>query len=166
MFKFIYRFFDKLEDHVRGWLSHYPILYAIVGGTGIVLFWRGVWHTMDYLMALISVRSLGLTSIDQSLGAWWDGPLSLVLGIVVLLLIGLFVSSFIGNEIIMSGLRGEKKISERTEREVRTKTEAMAEMMERVARIAERMERMEKMLEKELHTVATEQKEAEKEVAG
>jgi len=38
--------------------------------------------------------------------------------------------------------------------------------MERVARIAERMERMEKMLEKELHTVATEQKEAEKEVAG
>ena len=43
----IVRFFDKLEDKIRGRLSHHPIFYALVGGIGVVLFWRGVWHTAD-----------------------------------------------------------------------------------------------------------------------
>jgi len=36
--KKIIKFFDKLEDKVRRWFSHYPILYGIVGGIGTVLF--------------------------------------------------------------------------------------------------------------------------------
>jgi len=110
-------FFDRLEDHVRGFLSHYPIPYAIIGGIGIVLFWRGVWHGADYLMLLIRASAPNST-IDLRSEIWWDGPLSLLAGIGILLTVGLFVSNFIGNEIIISGLRGEKKLSEKTEREV------------------------------------------------
>jgi hypothetical protein len=44
-----YSFFDKFEDHIRTHLSRYPIVYTIIGGIAIVLFWRGVWHTADIL---------------------------------------------------------------------------------------------------------------------
>jgi len=40
-FQKIYHFFDKLEDRVRGWLSHRTIFYGFIGGIGAVLFWRG-----------------------------------------------------------------------------------------------------------------------------
>ena len=51
MTKNIVKFFDKLEDKTRAMLSRMPILYAFVGGIGVVLFWRGVWHTTDFLTA-------------------------------------------------------------------------------------------------------------------
>ena len=146
MFRDIYAFFDKLEDRVRRWFSHYPIGYAIVGGAGTVLYWRGVWHTMDYVMAVVHARSLGLSSLDQSLGVWWDGPLSLVVGLAVLLLIGLFVSSFIGNEIIMSGLRGERKLTEKTEKEVKLEVGAIAEILEEMKRLRLKVDKVESEL--------------------
>jgi hypothetical protein len=37
----ILAFFDKLEDKTRAKLSRVPLLYAFLGGIGIVLFWRG-----------------------------------------------------------------------------------------------------------------------------
>lgn len=37
----IYTHLDKLEDKVRGILSHSPLVYALIGGTAIVLFWGG-----------------------------------------------------------------------------------------------------------------------------
>lgn len=70
-------FFDLLEDHVRGWFSHYPILYGIVGGFGVVLFWRGVWHSTDYLMLLVRSFNSGEATTDLVNEIWWDGPLSL-----------------------------------------------------------------------------------------
>ncbi|MGE5392276.1 MAG: hypothetical protein ACM3NH_00835 [Candidatus Saccharibacteria bacterium] len=143
MFRIIYTFFDKLEDRVRRRFSHYPILYAIVGGVGVVLFWRGVWHSTDYGMAIIHARRLGLGSIDQSIGAWWDGPLSLVVGTIVLLMTGIFVSSFIGNEIIMSGLRGERKLTEKTEKEVKLEVGAIAEILERLERLSKKIDSLE-----------------------
>ncbi len=124
-------FFDLLEDKVRGRLSHLPIPYAFIGGIGIVLFWRGVWHSADYLMLVLRTNS-GLSSIDLANEIWWDGPLSFAIGSLILLITGLFVSNFIGNEIIMSGLRGEKKLSEKTETEVRTEVGAIAEIREEV----------------------------------
>ena len=106
----MYKFFDKLEDHIRGALSHFPIWYALVGGTGLVIFWRGIWHSMDYLVYVAhSVHTMQPDSLSSEL-IWWDGPLSLLIGIVILLSTGLFVSSFIGGEIIISGIKGEKKI--------------------------------------------------------
>ena len=81
----ISRFFDKLEDRVRSWLSHQPILYALIGGIGIVLFWRGVWHTADYLMGIGPALLAGQSWDAIEPGPWWDGPLSLLISIVILL---------------------------------------------------------------------------------
>lgn len=105
----VYHIFDKLEDHIRGTLSRHPFIYTFVGGTGIVLFWRGVWHTAD---------------VFESLGGWYGiifSPLgSMVLGITVLLATGLFVSMFIGDSIIISGIKKEKKVIEKEIEEVGT----------------------------------------------
>lgn len=145
MYKYIIRFFDKLEDRVRGWFSRRPIWYAIVGGVGIVLFWRGVWHTADYVMEWALLRRLNNSALSLENGPWWDGPLSFVVGSVILLLVGIFVSSFIGNEIILSGLRGEKKLAEKTESEVKTEAGAIAEIREEIKNISEKLDKINKI---------------------
>lgn len=108
MFHGIFNFFDKLEDRIRGHLSRFPILYTIIGGVAIVLFWRGVWHTADILQAKGGV-----------LGFIFYEPVNLLLVLAVLLATGLFVSYFIGDTILISGLRKEKKIHEKTEKEIK-----------------------------------------------
>ena len=134
-------FFDKLEDKIRFWFSHYPIFYGFIGGIGVVLFWRGVWHTADYISArfIFMPESSGTLSIID-FGNPWDGLLSLIIGSILLLITGLFVSNFIGNEIIISGLRGERKLTEKTETEVRTETGAIAEIREEVRKISKIVE--------------------------
>ena len=47
MFRKILRFFDKFEDHTRHQLSRIPLVYAFLAGTGVVIFWRGIWHLAD-----------------------------------------------------------------------------------------------------------------------
>jgi uncharacterized protein YneF (UPF0154 family) len=82
-------------------------MYAIIGGVAIVIFWRGIWDFADVL---------------ESLGGVWSiifHPFySLIISVIVLLATGLFVSFFIGDRIIMSGLKHEKKVEEKTESEV------------------------------------------------
>ncbi|MFA6476477.1 MAG: hypothetical protein WCV68_03645 [Candidatus Paceibacterota bacterium] len=96
--KKILNFFDKLEDHVRTSLSKYPIAYALIGGVGIVLFWRGVWGLSE---------EIGMTNLE-----------ALIISTIILLLTGLFVSYFIGDRFIISSLKGEKKIIEKTKEEI------------------------------------------------
>lgn len=118
-------FFDKLEDHIRVHLSKRPITYAIIGGIAIVLFWRGVWHTGDL--------------IESKGGIWaviFSGPGSIILSSIILLGIGLFVSVFVGDMIVMSGLKREKKLIDKTEDEVKKEDD--------------RLDRIEDMLE-EIH---------------
>lgn len=112
----IMNFFDKLEDRVRGRLSRWPILYGFIGGIGTVLFWRGVWHTADFISVAIFYPASAWPIFLS--GEWLDGPVSFLIGSIFLLMIGLFVSHFIGNEIIISGLKREKKLVEKTEEEV------------------------------------------------
>ena len=50
------------------------------------------------------------------------------------------MSNFIGNEIIISGLRGERKLAEKTEKEVRTETGAIAEIREEIKKISKTVE--------------------------
>lgn len=104
-FKKLYTFFDKLEDHIRAWLSRRPILYGLIAGLGAVLFFRGVWMVLD----------------ETYLGGWESIGISLV----ILLLTGAFVSHFVSNELITSGLRKQKKIVEQTGSELEGEIETL-----------------------------------------
>lgn len=69
-----------------------------------------------------------------------DGIGSIVLGMVILLMTGLMVSVFIGDSIILSGLRGEKKVVDKTAAEIQ-EDEGVDE------RILNELEAIEKKLE-------------------
>ncbi len=140
--KTIVWFFDKLEDMVRRWLSRRPILYGFIGGAGMVLFWRGVWYAADVVHAFIFATPA--EPFQMGWPAVWEGPVSIIVGSVMLLISGIFVSTFIGNEIIISGLRGEKKLVDKTEAEIRTDTGAIGEIREEVRKISARLDEMSK----------------------
>ena len=114
--KMIVNFFDKIEDFIRGHLSRYPIAYALIGGVGVVLFWRGVWITAD-------------------LFEFMTGPISIAIAIIILGLSGILVSEFIGEHVLMASLRGEKKLEEKTREEILKedeKIEAMEHTLETI----------------------------------
>lgn len=94
------KFFDILEDIVRSWLSKHPILYGLIAGIGAVLFFRGIWYLADELR-LGSMESIAISA-------------------VILLISGVFVSHFVGDQLILSGLKREKKVIDKTGDEVRT----------------------------------------------
>ena len=105
----IIKFFDKLEDKIRKRLSKRPIVYAFIGSVGIILLWRGVWMTADMF-------------------DFMTGPVSIIIGLTIALLIGLFVSFFVGDQIIISGIKEEKKIDEKTEEEIRKEEVSLKEI--------------------------------------
>jgi len=113
----VYKFFDKLEDRVRRRLTHYPLIYAFIGSVGIVSIWRGVWVISD---------DCGLSGLE-----------SLVIGIVLSMIIGLFVSFFIGDNIIISGLNKEKKIDEKTEEEIQKEEHILSGLKKDIEEIKE-----------------------------
>ena len=124
-------------------LSHRPKLYALVVGIGIVLFWRGIWHTADQFHAYIRYHQ-DMSTIDAFNSPWWDGPLSLIVGCTLLYFTGAFISSFIGNELILSGLRGEKKLEEQTETEVKNEVRAISDIKDALVSIEEKINQLEK----------------------
>ncbi len=138
----IVKFFDRLEDKVRGKLSHYPILYAFIGGIGVVLFWRGVWHTADMATYYFISSPLTLTTHEVL-----DGPVSFVIGTVILLITGIFVSSFVGNKLIISGLIGEKKLAEKEESEIETEETQIRNLQSTLKRVEEKLEHIDKDIE-------------------
>ncbi len=143
MLEIIWNFFDKLEDNVRRWFSHHPLLYAFVGGAGLIIFWRGIWHSMDYVMEYFTTAA---KSGDIGTLIWWDGPLSILIGLIILTVTGIFTSSFIGNEIIISGIKGEKKLVEKTEAEVESETEAIIGIEKQIKTISKRLGKIEKVV--------------------
>ena len=100
----IFKLFDKLEDYTREHLAEHPLFYSFLGGVAVVLFWRGVWETADIL-----------AKRNDFLKWFLYGPNQIVFSTIVLMLMGLMVSVFIGEKIIISGLRHEKKVEDRTE---------------------------------------------------
>ena len=135
-FKKTLKFFDVLEDKIRRKLSHWPIVYALVGILGVVLVWRGIWHWAD---------SIGLTS--------W---LSVLIGIVLLLSSGLLVAVAIGDEVIITAFRGRRKITEMRLEETLTLSEKVEEIKDLLDKIEKKLgviKEEEKKIEKELHPV-------------
>lgn len=132
----IIHFFDKLEDYIREHLSKHPIVYTLIGGVAIVLFWRGVWHTADILQAK-----------GGWLGFLFYEPNSLVITLVILLATGLFVSYFIGDTILMSGIKKEKKVTDRTEREVKEEEEKIIELRSTIREIKKEVDEIKEVVE-------------------
>lgn len=129
MFKSIVTFFDKLEDKVRIKLSHRSIVYALIGGMGTVIFWRGIWHTADILMAK-----------GGFLGWFFYEPITIIWASSILLMTGLFVSNFIGERIIISGLKNEKKVTDKTEIEVGKEEDEIRTMRAKINQISKDIE--------------------------
>ena len=121
----ILKFFDKLEDKIRFTLSKRPFIYTFIGGVAIVLFWRGVWMTADMFQ-------------------WLTGPLSLLISTLVLLLIGLFVSFFIGEQEILHGLKREKKLIEKTKEEINQEEISLRDLRADVHKLLSQMEKLAK----------------------
>ena len=132
LYNSIFYLFDKMEDHIRARLARHPFIYTFIGGAGVVLFWRGVWHTADVLQASGDLGSILFSPIG-----------SLVMGVVVLLATGLFVSVFIGDSIIMSGIRHDKKIIERTIEDVETEKTDVEKMLIIVIEMKKELEALE-----------------------
>ncbi len=127
MIKKILKFFGRIEDKIRGKLSHYPILYAFIGGIGVVLFWRGIWHIAD----------------DINLAS----EVSFVVGAIILLVTGVFVSEFIGKKLIISGLIGEQKIEEKEESEIQTEEIQLKNLQNTLNKLEKKIDHMEDHLD-------------------
>ncbi len=63
------------------------------------------------------------------------GPVSLIISIVLALITGVFVSFFIGEQVIISGIKREKKIIEKTEEEIRMETDLLNDVKNRLGKI-------------------------------
>ena len=136
MFHKILTFFDKFEDHVRAHLSKYPIVYTFIGGIAIVLFWRGVWHTADMLQSRGGI-----------LGFIFYEPVNMLIVIIILLATGLFVSYFIGDTILISGLKQQKKSTERTTKDIEEEENRLNELRTTIKEIKKEVDEIKQVVE-------------------
>lgn len=130
--KKIIHFFDKLQNKVHRALSHAPALYAMIGSIGIILLWRGIWGIADMY---------GIS--------YWA---STMLGTIILLMTGLFVSFFIGEDIIISGINDEKRVDEKTEEEIRFQSVSRIQMQWKLEGMLKEIERKIDRLEEKFDT--------------
>lgn len=125
---------NSVEFKNRTFLSRHKVLYALLGGAGVVLYWRGIWSFSDYLES----KSLFFKIVFSPIG-------STLLGIALLLSIGLLVQEFIGADVIISGLKKEKRDIDKTEKELLREVEK--ELIE---------EKLIKEIDKHLHHIEKE----------
>jgi hypothetical protein len=107
----------------RVWLAHRPILYALVGAVGIVLVWKGVDETASYFPIL-------------------NGPVSLIIGVVILIGAGLLVPFFAGESIVLSGMEQEEKMVRKVETEEHTEGIALPTIMAELKTIEKDVEQL------------------------
>ncbi|RJQ31636.1 hypothetical protein C4572_02055 [Candidatus Parcubacteria bacterium] len=138
-FKKIFKFFDRTEDKTRSRLSKHPLVYATIGAVGLVLLWRGVWMVADTLSPFDGV------SFDRKV--FMDGFISIGISLIVLLGSGLFVSFFIGDRIILSGLKKEKKLEEKTKEELDKELNIINEVKEKMDKIGSDIEQIKRSVE-------------------
>ncbi len=127
MYKIIVEFFDKFEDANRRWLSRHPAIYALIGGLCVVLFWRGAWTFFDFFDFMTPVVSIVVSSI-------------------IMLATGTFVSFFIGQEIIMSGLKAEKRIDQKTEKDIEEEDSQIRYLLMQINQMSQDIDEIKKHL--------------------
>jgi len=90
--------FLKIESKARAYFEHFPFLHAFLAGVGVILFWRGVWEVADKV----------------GIHYGW----SILLGVLILFVIGLFVHTFVGNAIIIKNVEREKQLEQKTRTDI------------------------------------------------
>jgi peptidoglycan hydrolase CwlO-like protein len=89
----------------------------------------------------------------QAQGGWlgwlFYEPTNLVIVLVILLATGLFVSYFIGDTILISGLKHEKKVTDKTEKEVEEEEEKIVELRTTVKEIKKEVDEIKEVIEHE-----------------
>lgn len=128
MFRKIFKFFDRFEDHARHELTKIPLIYAFLAGTGVVIFWRGIWHLAD---------DIGMSSIG-----------SIFFALILMLSTGTFVSFFIGEQILLSGMREEKRTDEKTEEELKKEGLEIKSLFNEVKEIKSTLEEIKNKINK------------------
>ncbi len=106
----VVNYFDRLEDKVRMRISRYPIFFALVGGFAIVEFWRGIWQMTDFLL---------LEYMNLPMEGFWSNLISIIVGTGLLLITGLYVSLFISDSVIISGIKKDRKEFEKAFEEMK-----------------------------------------------
>lgn len=127
--KTIAKFFDRLEDTIRQRLSRHPIVYAFIAGVAIVLFWRGVWTLAD-------------------LFEFMTPTVSLIVSIILMLLTGTFISFFIGERLIFSGLKKEKRSDQKTEEELRLEETSFKKIITEIQEMKKEISAIKSLVEK------------------
>jgi uncharacterized protein YneF (UPF0154 family) len=116
----VVKVYNRFEIKLRHKLSHWPILYAFIGSIGVILIWRGVWMIAD---------DIGMS-----------GFVSMALGVLISIITGLFVSFFVGDKIIISGIKKEKRIDEKTESEIKKEEISLSEIKKDLREIKDDIE--------------------------
>ena len=139
----IINFLEKHENRIRAWFSRRPILYAVVGGVGVVLFWRGVWHTADAFAVIF--RAWSGENIPLDFYAVADSFISLFIGFALLASTGLFVADFIGTEVITKDVEGEEKLTKKMEKEEEAEESVINKIHNEMHGISRRLKKIEKI---------------------
>ncbi len=125
IYKKIFHFFDKLEDHIRQYLSRHPLTYTFIGTFSIIILWSGVDWTLTQMGFL-------------------NGPILVVIGIIITLATGVLGPFFVGDVVILSGLRKEKKVTEKTEQEVEEENISLKEIKTELKKIEDTLDTLSK----------------------
>jgi len=127
----VIKFFDKVEDGLREGFSRWPIVYAMIGGFATILLWRAIWHSADLFQEQGGILGTIFYPINQ-----------VFINVIILLAIGLFVSIFVGDHIIISGWKKEKKAVEHTEIEVKEEGVELHEVMHEIVKLQKAIEEL------------------------
>ena len=125
--KHVFKWFMRLEDEIRSHLSHYPVIYSLISGFAIVIFWKGIWDTAAMYPSL-------------------TGPILIAISLPILLVTGLFVSFFVTDKVLLTGLKKDEKIIKETETEMRQEEKIIYELAAEVHEIGREVHDIEEKL--------------------
>ena len=113
-----------IEDDARRYFEKIPFAQAFFAGIGVIIFWRGIWEWLDML------QMSPITSV--------------ILGAGILLCVGVFVQTFIGNTIIIKNVKQEeqteKKQMRHMEGEVVTEEVTLSSLSKKIDELSKRID--------------------------
>jgi len=112
------------EESARLYFEKTPFIQAFLAGIGVIIFWRGIWEWLD--MNQVSPVT------------------SVVIGSLILLCVGVFVQTFIGNTIIIKNVeqeeRFEKKAIKQMEGEVDSEEVTLSSLSAQLDELARKID--------------------------